>query len=196
MALASACLGHGCDFGAPWNLKFLWAPLLDRFELPFLGRRRGWLMATQALLAGLLVVMAFGDPSGHLSLIAGLAVGLAFVSASQDTVTDAWRTEILPPHQQAMGTAAHVTAYRIGILAAGAGALVLADLAGWRAAYLAMAALMLLCAVGTLLADEPGGGRAPRTLKEAVVEPFVAFLTRPGAWAALAFSAAVTVCTD
>lgn len=182
-----ATIGFFALVQVPYNLKFLWAPFLDRFELPFLGRRRGWLLLTQALLAVLLVVMAFGDPSGHLSLIAALAVGLAFVSASQDTVTDAWRTEFLPPHQQAMGTAVHVTAYRIGILAAGAGALVLADRVGWRAAYLAMAALMLIALVGTLLAEEPGSGRAPRTLREAVVEPFVAFLTRPGAWAALAF---------
>ena len=171
----------------PYNLKFLWAPLLDRFELPLLGRRRGWLLLTQGLLSILLAAMAFGDPAGHLSLIAGLAVGIAFVSASQDTVTDAWRTEFLPAHQQGMGTAVHVTAYRIAIIAAGAGALVMADTLGWRAAYLAMAALMLLGTVGTLLAPEPGGLHAPRTLKEAVVEPFVAFLSRPGAWAALAF---------
>ncbi|HZU53651.1 MAG TPA: hypothetical protein VFF77_07125, partial [Holophagaceae bacterium] len=122
-----ATIGFFALVQLPYNLKFLWAPFLDRFQLPFLGRRRGWLLITQALLAALLAVMAFGDPGGRLSLIAGLALGLAFVSASQDTVTDAWRTEILPLHQQAMGTAAHVTAYRIGILAAGAGALVLAD---------------------------------------------------------------------
>jgi PAT family beta-lactamase induction signal transducer AmpG len=182
-----ATIGFFALVQLPYNLKFLWAPFLDRFQLPFLGRRRGWLLITQALLAALLAVMAFGDPGGRLSLIAGLALGLAFVSASQDTVTDAWRTEILPLHQQAMGTAAHVTAYRIGILAAGAGALVLADHAGWRAAYLAMAALMLVGLIGTLLADEPEGLRAPRTLAEAVVEPFAAFLSRPGAWGALAF---------
>lgn len=182
-----ATIGFFALVQLPYNLKFLWAPLLDRFELPFLGRRRGWLFVTQAVLAVLLAGMAFRDPSGHLSLVAGLALGIAFVSASQDTVTDAWRTEFLPPHQQAMGTAVHVTAYRIGILAAGALALVLADRVGWRVAYLAMAGLMLLGLVGTLLAEEPGDVNAPRSLAEAVVEPFRAFLTRRGAWAALAF---------
>ncbi len=182
-----ATIGFFALVQLPYNLKFLWAPLLDRFQLPFLGRRRGWLAATQILLAALLAVMAFGDPGGRLSLLAGLAVGIAFVSASQDTVTDAWRTEFLPPHQQAMGTAVHVTAYRIAILAAGAGALVVADRLGWRAAYGSMSALMLLGLLGTLLAEEPADLRAPRSLKEAVVEPFAAFLSRPGAWSALAF---------
>lgn len=171
----------------PYSLKFLWAPLLDRFVPVLLGRRRGWLLITQALLAGIMAAMAYGDPAGHLKLLAGLAIGLAFISASQDTVTDAWRTEILPKDRQALGTAVHVSVYRVAMVIATTGAVLIAARWGWRAAYLTMAGLMLLSLVGTLLADEPDLDRPPRSLREAVVEPFAAFLSRPGIWAALAF---------
>lgn len=182
-----ATIGFFALLQTPYSLKFLWAPLLDRYAPPFLGRRRGWLLVTQLLLAGFLGAMAFGDPAGHLRLLVALALAVVLASASQDIATDAWRTEFLPRSHQAIGTATHVTAYRIGILAAGAGALVLADRAGWRTAYLAMAGLMLLGAAGTLLAEERPVENAPRSLQAAVVEPFRAFLARPGAWAALAF---------
>lgn len=171
----------------PYALKFLWAPLLDRFVPPFLGRRRGWLALTQGLLAAILVAMAFGDPHGHLRLLAALALGLAFVSASQDTVTDAWRAEILPADRQAMGTAVHVSAYRIAMIVASTGAALVAAWWGWRLTYLLMAGFMLLGLVGTWLAEEPRLDHAPRSLQEAVVEPFRVFLLRRGAWAALAF---------
>lgn len=171
----------------PYNLKFLWAPFLDRYVPPAFGRRRGWLLITQALLAVILLGMAYGDPHGHLKLIAGLAIGLAFLSASQDTVTDAWRTEILPRDRQALGTAVHVSLYRIAMVVSTTGAVLVAAYFGWRAAYLAMAELMLLALVGTLLAGEPDLDRAPRTLKEAVVEPFHAFLQQKGIWMALGF---------
>lgn len=171
----------------PYALKFLWAPFLDRYVPPFLGRRRGWLAVTQALLVALLAAMAYGDPHGHLKLLAALALGLAFVSASQDTVTDAWRTEFLPTELQAMGTAVHVSAYRIALVVATTGAGLIAAHWGWRAAYLAMAALMAFGLAGTWMAGEPGLDHPPRTLAEAVVEPFRVFLTRRGAWAALAF---------
>ncbi|HJU84516.1 MAG TPA: MFS transporter [Holophagaceae bacterium] len=171
----------------PYALKFLWAPFLDRYVPPFLGRRRGWLALTQALLVAILVAMAFGDPRGHLRLLAALALGLAFISASQDTVTDAWRTEYLPKDRQAMGTAVHVSAYRIAMVIASTGAGLIAARWGWRVTYLAMAAAMALGPVGTLLAKEPELDHPPRTLGEAVVEPFRVFLLRRGAWAALAF---------
>ncbi|HET6330910.1 MAG TPA: MFS transporter [Holophagaceae bacterium] len=171
----------------PYALKFLWAPFLDRYVPPFLGRRRGWLAVTQALLVALLIAMAFGDPHGHLRLLAGLALGLAFVSASQDTVTDAWRTEYLPKDRQAMGTAAHVSAYRLAMVVASTLAGLLAAHWGWRAAYLLMAGFMVLGLLGVWLAEEPELDHPPRTLAEAVVEPFRVFLKRRGAWAALAF---------
>ena len=171
----------------PYNLKFLWAPLLDRYALPLFGRRRGWLLLSQFLLALALCAMALGDPAGKLSILAALAFGVAFVSASQDTVTDAWRTEILPRTQQATGTTTHIFAYRIGILLASAGALAIADRWGWSCTYLLMGLAMALGPIGTLLADEPASIAAPRTLKEAVVEPFRDFLTRRGALWALTF---------
>ncbi|HXC16401.1 MAG TPA: AmpG family muropeptide MFS transporter [Holophagaceae bacterium] len=182
-----ATIGFFALVQLPYNLKFLWAPFLDRFTPPLFGRRRGWLILTQALLATTLLWMAFGDPHGHLKLLAGLAVGLAFMSASQDTVTDAWRTEVLPQDRQALGTAVHVSVYRVAMVVATTGAVLIAAEYGWRAAYLAMAELMLLGLVGTLLAEEPELDRPPRTLREAVVEPFRAFLQRRGIWLALAF---------
>ena len=171
----------------PYALKFLWAPFLDRYVPPFLGRRRGWLAMAQAILAAILAAMAFGDPHGHLRFLAALSLGLAFASASQDTVADAWRAEYLPKPMQAMGTATHVSAYRIAMVVASTGAALIAARLGWRSAYLAMAALMGLGLAGTLLADEPDLDHPPRTLAEAVVEPFAVFLKRRGAWAALAF---------
>jgi len=171
----------------PYNLKFLWAPLLDRYALPFLGRRRGWLLVTQILIAGALAAMAFGDPVGRLSLLAALACGVAFLSASQDIVSDAWRTETLPRSQQATGTTTHIAAYRVAILMASAVALTLADHFGWRVTYLVMACSMLPGILGTLLAKEPNDAGAPRNLRDAVVEPFRNFLSRPGALWALLF---------
>lgn len=171
----------------PYALKFLWAPFLDRYVPPMLGRRRGWLALTQAALIAILAAMAFGDPHGHLQILAALALGLAFTSASQDTVTDAWRAEILPKPMQAMGTAMHVSVYRIAMVVASTGAALVAVRLGWRVAYLLMAALMGLGLLGTLMAEEPDLDHPPRTLAEAVVEPFVVFLKRRGAWAALAF---------
>ena len=171
----------------PYNLKFLWAPLLDRFVPPLLGRRRGWLILTQMGLVLALGALAFADPKGGLSLMAALAFGVAFLSASQDIASDAWRTEILPKADQGTGITTHIAAYRVAILAASAGALLLADLAGWRATYLAMAGCMILGPLGALLAREPEGAALPRTLKEAVVEPFRNFLGREGAGLALLF---------
>jgi len=171
----------------PYNLKFLWAPLLDRYVPPFLGRRRGWLILTQVFLVLALAALAFADPQGHLSLMAALAFGVAFLSASQDIASDAWRTEILPKAEQGTGITTHIAAYRVAILAASAGALSLADFAGWRVTYLVMAGCMLLGPLGTLFAREPEAAAVPRTLKAAVVEPFRNFLSRDGAILALLF---------
>jgi len=171
----------------PYNLKFLWAPLLDRYVPPFLGRRRGWLILTQVLLVVALGALAFADPRGRLSLMAALAFGVAFLSASQDIASDAWRTEILPKADQGTGITTHIAAYRIAILVASAGALGLADLAGWRVTYLTMAGCMLLGPIGTLLAREPEAVKLPRTLKAAVMEPFQNFMSRDGAGLALLF---------
>lgn len=171
----------------PYNLKFLWAPLLDRFVPPVFGRRRGWMVLTQLLLVFALAVMAFADPQGGLRLMAALAFGVAFLSASQDIASDAWRTEILPKAAQGTGVTTHIAAYRIAILVASAGALALADRSGWRVTYLVMAGCMLLGPVGSLMAREPDSLAPPRSLKAAVLDPFRNFLGRKGAGLALLF---------
>jgi len=180
-------IGFFALIGIPYNLKFLWAPFLDRYSLPLFGRRRGWMLLTQILLAGALLWMSHGDPSGDLAWMAALALGVAFLSASQDIVADAWRTEALPKVHQGTGSAIWIGAYRVALLVTGAGALIVAQRFGWKAAYQLMAALAFVGAVGTFIAEEPGDIRPPKTLKEAVVAPWRDFLTRRGALLSLGF---------
>lgn len=180
-------IGFFALVGLPYSVKFLWAPFLDRYALPFLGRRRGWILLTQLLIGGALALMAFGDPRFHTGLMAALALGVAFLSASQDIGADAWRTESLPKAHQGTGVAVWIGAYRVALLAAGAGALILAQTHGWRMTYLVMAGLTGLGALGTLVAPEPDARRTPRTLREAVLEPFRDFISRPGAVKVLLF---------
>ncbi len=172
----------------PYALKFLWAPLLDRYVPPFLGRRRGWLLITQGALAACLAALAFSDPRMSLGRIAFLATAVAFSSASQDIATDAWRAEVLPPSFLGLGNAIHIGAYRVAMLVSGALALILADHLGWKAMYLGMAGLMVLSVIGTLLAENTDdAAQAPRTLTEAVVGPWRNFLARPAFAEILAF---------
>ncbi len=172
----------------PYALKFLWAPLLDRYVPPFLGRRRGWLLITQGALVACLAVLAFCDPRVSLGRIAFLATAVAFTSASQDIATDAWRAEVLPSSYLGLGNAIHIGAYRVAMLVSGAMALILADHVGWKAMYLSMAGLMVLSVIGTLLAESTdGAAQPPRTLAEAVVGPWRNFLARPGFGEILAF---------
>lgn len=173
--------------GLPYTLKFLWSPLMDRYRPPFLGRRRGWMLLSFLGLMVLLAVLAQADPAQHLRLVALAALAVAFVSASADINVDAYRTELLPAKLLGPGTSLHITGYRLGMVFAGALALVLADRMSWRMVYLIMALGMLPGTIATFLAPEPEGLRAPRTLKEAVVEPFVEFLRRRHALEVLAF---------
>lgn len=133
--------------GQPYAYKFLWAPLMDRFEPPFLGRRRGWLVLTQILLALLLVGMAFLQPKIQASTLAVLATLVAFFSASQDVVVDAYRTEISSPETRGVAAALSVFGYRIAMLVSGAIAFMLAAQLGWAATYRIMACLMVLTAI-------------------------------------------------
>ncbi len=173
--------------GLPYTLKFLWSPLLDRFAPPLLPRRRGWILAAQVALVLLLVVLAYADPRAGLPWIAVLAFAVAFASATQDIAIDAWRAEILPPRWQGLGASLHVGAYRLAMVLAGAFALILADRAGFRITYLAMAALLLPGLLANLRAPQPHLPPAPRTLAAAVVEPLRALLRRRGAAEALLF---------
>jgi MFS transporter, PAT family, beta-lactamase induction signal transducer AmpG len=165
----------------PYTWKFLWSPLMDRFGLPMLGRRRGWMLATQVLL--LIAIPAFGllHPQLDIWTIAYLAAAIAFFSASQDIVLDAFRREILPEPELGLGNAVYVNAYRISSLVPGSLALILSDLLPWSSVFLVTALFMLPGIAMTLLVAEPPLTQGtPRTLREAVIEPFHEFITRSG----------------
>ncbi len=173
--------------GLPYALKFLWSPLLDRFSLPWLDRRRGWILLWQACLVLVLLVMALSGVAGGLGLLGALAMLLAFASASQDIVTDAYRTDLLPPPERGLGAALNVSGYRIAMLVSGALALILSDRIGWPATYLCMAMVMSLGMVATLFAPAPlYAATAPRSLQEAVLGPLRALFQRPGSLPLLA----------
>ena len=173
--------------GVPYLLKFLWAPVMDRFVPPFLGRRRGWMLLTQlALLAGI-AAMALAPPAESILLLGVLALWVAFASASQDIVIDAYRTDVLRTQERGMGAAVGVFGYRIAMLASGGLALILADQVGWRAAYLFMASLMGVGLITSMLAPEPQDPAAPpRSLIDAVVLPLADLFSRRGALSLLA----------
>jgi MFS transporter, PAT family, beta-lactamase induction signal transducer AmpG len=175
--------------GLPYTLKFLWSPLFDRYTTPLFGRRRGWLIVTQVAVAAALVVLSFAQPSpDHLLYISMAALLVAFFSASQDIVIDAYRRETLKEDELGLGSALYVNGYRVGMLLAGGGGLILADVLSFPTMYRLMASFMFGALVVTFLAPEPPlpEGR-PRTLMEAVVLPFKDYFTRQGAWLALAF---------
>jgi PAT family beta-lactamase induction signal transducer AmpG len=175
--------------GMPYALKFLWAPVMDRYVPPFLGRRRGWLLVTQAALVASIVAMAFSSPREHLFVTALLALMTAFFSASHDIVNDAYRADVLEPTELGMGSSLYVTGYRVAMILSGGVALILADHLPWRAVYLIMAAAMGIGVVTTLLAPEPAvPAKTPKTLSEAVVQPFLEFFGRRGAFEIILFT--------
>lgn len=144
--------------GLPYVFKFLWAPALDRWQPAGLGRRRAWLVLTQALLAVVMVLCAFCQPPADVHRLALLALLLAALSATQDVASDALRTELLSPAARGIGTGYAVAGYRVAMFASGAGALLIADHFGFRAAYLTMAAVMLLGVLNAWMAPEPASG--------------------------------------
>lgn len=174
--------------GAAYSLKFVWAPFLDRFVPPLLGRRRGWMVLAQLALAFCLCVIGFFDISSQLPWVAALAALIAFLSATQDIAYDAYSTDLLPPQERAAGVAVKNLGYRLGMLVSGALALsVLQSWLGWGGTYQFMGLLMLgVCFFTFLAPKEPEHIRPPQTLKETIVEPFVDFITRPRALALLA----------
>ena len=169
--------------GLPYLLKFLWSPAMDRFVPPFLGRRRGWILMGQVGLVIGIAAMALGSPNDSLWFIGAMALWVAFASASQDIVIDAYRTDLLPQPERGMGAAVNVLGYRIAMLASGGFALILADQIGWKSTYLVMAGVMALTMIVTLFAPEPESpAHAPRTLGEAVIGPLKDLLGRRGAF--------------
>jgi MFS transporter, PAT family, beta-lactamase induction signal transducer AmpG len=169
--------------GLPYVLKFLWAPLLDRYLPPLLGRRRGWIAIYQLCLAICIGVMAFNDPARAPLLIGMVALVLAFFSASQDIVIDAYRADVVRPQERALASAATSFGYRTAAMFAGALIVYFAEIIGWRNAYLMVAVIMAFMIIATFRAPEPETpGSPPRTLADAVVLPLRELLGRKGAW--------------
>jgi MFS transporter, PAT family, beta-lactamase induction signal transducer AmpG len=188
-----AAIGLFAQVGLSYNLKFLWAPAVDRVRLPlfsrWFGRRRGWALAIQILLAVAILALGQADPAIDPFRTAIVAVIVAFFSASQDIVIDAYRVELLADREQGAGAALTQVGYRIGMLASGAGVLYLASAFGWRAAYSVMAALVAVGMVAVLFTAEPKTPPlAPREhwFRAAIVEPFAEFATRHD-WLAILF---------
>ncbi|GAA4339115.1 muropeptide transporter [Pigmentiphaga soli] len=174
--------------GSAYTLKFLWAPLMDRYTPPLLGRRRGWMLVTQLLLAAGIAMMGLMSPHDALLPLALAAVFVAFCSASQDVAFDAYRTDVLHKEERGAGAALSVLGYRLAMLVSGGLALVIADSwLGWGPTYLAMAAVMAACVLATWWAPEPERPAAPPpTLAEAVSGPLREFFGRSGALSLLA----------
>src|SRR6266704_4969110 len=181
--------------GISYNFKFLWSPVIDTLPIPMLtrrlGRRRSWALVIQVLLALAILALGLGDPSRNPMGTALLAVVVAFLSASQDIVIDAYRIELLKPEEQGAGAAATQWGYRFGLIAAGAGALYAAGFDGWAFSYALMAVLMSVGIITVCLTPEPEVARAPTQVsksgsdriliwvREAVVAPLADFLARP-----------------
>jgi len=176
--------------GLPYVLKVLWAPLMDRYIPPFLGRRRGWLLLTQIAVALGIAGMAFIDPAGSLRWVAVAGLAVAFFSASQDIVADAYRADVLQTDERGPGASLFVAGYRIAMLLTSAAVLVLVDkgLLSWSGVYLASAAMMGIGVAATLLAPNPDDpGITPPSLGSAIVQPLVDIIRRPDGWLVLAF---------
>ncbi len=165
----------------PYTWKFLWSPLMDRYSLPFLGRRRGWMLLTQLGLLAVIMAMGQLSPKADLVTVMWLCGLMSFISASQDIVIDAYRREFLSDQQQAPGVALSVNAYKFSQLVPGSLALILSDHFGWDIVFIVTALFMLPGFLTTLLISEPKlYGSPPKNLREAVVLPFKEFIQRKG----------------
>ncbi|MEE8551774.1 MAG: AmpG family muropeptide MFS transporter [Desulfobacterales bacterium] len=174
--------------GLPYTLKFLWAPVLDLFTLPFLGRRRGWLLIAQVTLIFSISGLGFSDPVKNPWMMAFAAFLVTFFSASQDTVVDAYRREDLPDEELGLGSSLYVNGYRVGMLLASGGGLIMADHMPFFMVYQIMAVCMLPGVVTTLLAPEPEiHVGTPKTMREAVFDPLIDYFSRRDALWILAF---------
>ncbi len=174
--------------GLPYTLKFLWAPFLDRFTLPFLGRRRGWMLLAQIALTASIASLGQSDPTQNPWLLAFAAFLVTFFSASQDIVVDAYRREDLSDEELGLGSSLYINGYRVGMLLASGGGLIMADHMDFSMVYLILAGCMLPGLLTTLLAPEPETpAGTPRTMREAVVAPLVEYFSRKDALWILVF---------
>ncbi|MCX7913156.1 MAG: MFS transporter [Thermodesulfovibrionales bacterium] len=163
----------------PYTLKFLWSPLMDRFVLPWLGRRRGWILFTQIWLILSIALMSLLSPAQSPLLLAVLALVVAFASSSQDIVIDAYRTDVLREKERGAGAAVSVLGYRIALLVSGSFALILSEYIRWNDIYLLMSLVMLIGVITTLFAPEPERvAIPPKTMQEAIVGPMSDFFRR------------------
>ena len=187
MDLDVSTIGLFSLVGLPYTLKFFWAPLVDRFDLKFIGRRRDWIFLSQVLLA--IALFCLGNQviqNNAVGIIGILAFLVAFISATQDIAVDAYRAEVLKPEERGFGAAVSVTGYRVAMLVSGAGALMLADQVGFNQTYIVMSFIMMFCACLNFFAPDVGNqdskdGRSGNLL----LEPFRIFFSRKGAVALL-----------
>ena len=182
-------IGFFALIGLPYTWKFFWSPLLDRYRLAipgfsqfgFAGLRRGWMLATQIGLLLSIGALGFFNPNTEIWSIAWLCLLIAFLSATQDIVLDAYRRQILPDQELGLGNSIHVNAYRIAGLVPGSLSLILADSLPWQSVFMVTAAFMLVGIVMTLSITEPKSeARHPTTLNQAIVDPFKEFFSRQG----------------
>ena len=183
-------IGFFALIGLPYTWKFLWSPLLDRYQIPLLsyrpGLRRSWMLASQVALLICILSLGMFDPQKELWTIAYICLFIAFLSATQDIVLDAYRRQILPDEELGLGNSIHVNAYRIAGLVPGSLALILADSLPWQTVFMITAAFMLSGIALTLSIKEPVAPKNhPSNLQSAVVEPFKEFFNRQGVQQAL-----------
>jgi len=185
-----ATIGLFALIGLPYTWKFLWSPLMDRYKLPFLGRRRGWALLTQIGLLFSIAALGRFDPSASLQAIVVTVFMISLFGASQDIVIDAYRRELLADDELGTGTSFFVNAYRLSSLVPGSLALILSDILPWAVVYWVTAAFMLVGIVTTLIIKEVSDDSlAPASLRQAVIDPFVEFFSRDGIKAGLAILA-------
>ncbi|MFQ5548926.1 MAG: AmpG family muropeptide MFS transporter [Woeseia sp.] len=174
-------IGFFALVGFPYTWKFLWSPVMDRYTLPFLGRRRGWMLVTQLALLVTIASMGYIKPDLSIWTVAYLAAAVALFSASQDIVLDAYRRELLPDIELGLGNAIHVQTYRLAGLVPGSLALILADHLPWHTVFVVVALFMGVGLVLTLVIQEAiADPSPPKTMREAVIEPFREFIQREG----------------
>ena len=174
--------------GLPYTLKFIWAPFLDRFTLPFLGRRRGWMLVAQLALTISIAGLGQSNPVQNPWLLAFAAFLVTFFSASQDIVVDAYRREDLSDEELGLGSSLYINGYRVGMLLASGGGLIMADYHDFSMVYLILAGCMLPGLLTTVLTPEPDTPEGtPQTMREAVIDPLVEYFSRHGAVWILAF---------
>ena len=176
--ISKSTIGLFALVGLPYSLKFLWAPIFDGITLSRFGRRRSWLLINQVLLITSIILLGMSNPAMNAGNVALLATLVAFFSASQDIVIDAYRRESLNDREQTLGASAYVLGYRIGALAAGAGGLILADYMSYQLVYVIMAMIMFIGVLITIIADEPRGSYTPTNFVETVLKPFIEFFDR------------------